>query len=90
MSHHHHRHDGGPCGCEAHDHDDSPDRGAEFSLYRHVDIDRVRCLNELDADSIRSVFKPWDQRADRTKVCTCVRYNSVFYSINQVCRKRYR
>ncbi|KAJ3299763.1 PITH domain-containing protein 1 [Borealophlyctis nickersoniae] len=57
--HHHHGHDG-------HDHD-GPDRGAEFSLYRQVDIDRVICLNEGEEGSGKNVFKSWEQRIDTSK-----------------------
>lgn len=58
-------------GARDHDHDhdgkDGPDRGVEDSLYKHIFIDRVRCLNESVAESGKTVIKPWDQRFDRTK-----------------------
>ncbi|KAI9183043.1 hypothetical protein H9P43_003959 [Blastocladiella emersonii ATCC 22665] len=76
MSHHHHHHNG--CGHEAHDHDhsggghdghdhDGPDRGAEYSLWQYVDVDRVRALNESVEGAAKSVFRPWDQRLDDSK-----------------------
>jgi hypothetical protein len=75
MSHHHHHH--GHCSHEAndedhdhhdHDHDDGPDRGMEFSLYQHIDLDKVRCLNESQDGSAKYIFKPWNLRLDNAKV----------------------
>ncbi|TPX69610.1 hypothetical protein SpCBS45565_g02347 [Spizellomyces sp. 'palustris'] len=57
-----HSHDHG------HDHDhDGPDRGAEYTLYKQIDIDNVRCLNESMEGAAKTVFKTWEQRADLTK-----------------------
>jgi ABC-type Zn2+ transport system substrate-binding protein/surface adhesin len=52
-----------------HDHD-APDheRGFELSLFKHIDQERVRALNEKEPGSAKTVFKPWDARTDRTKV----------------------
>ncbi|KAI9019763.1 galactose-binding domain-like protein [Hyaloraphidium curvatum] len=56
-------------GARDHDHDgkEGPDRGIEDSLYSHVFLDRVRCLNESVPEAGRTVFKPWDERFDRTR-----------------------
>ncbi len=60
-----------PCAHEHHDCDhDSPDRGAEASLFCRVNIDSVTCLNEQTKDSIRQVFKPWDKRWDVEPMCS--------------------
>lgn len=58
--HDHHDHD--------HDHDD-PERGEEQSLLKYIDIPNVRCLNEVEAESAKKVFKPWNERFDVVKVC---------------------
>ncbi|KXS17624.1 DUF1000-domain-containing protein, partial [Gonapodya prolifera JEL478] len=56
----------------SHDHDhshDGPDRGAEFTLFRHIDVDNVTALN-ADAtppSDVKTVFKPLDQRLDVEK-----------------------
>eukprot|EP01116_Phalansterium_solitarium_P000757 TRINITY_DN10608_c0_g1_i1.p1 TRINITY_DN10608_c0_g1~~TRINITY_DN10608_c0_g1_i1.p1 ORF type:complete len:211 (-),score=37.56 TRINITY_DN10608_c0_g1_i1:103-735(-) len=65
MSHHchdeHHDHGG-------HDHKhDEIERGDQFSLFQHIDISRVTCLNENEPGSCRLVFKPWDIRLDRSQ-----------------------
>ena len=68
--HSHHGHNHGH-GHDDHDHDhdhDGPDRGAEFSLYRHIDVEKVRCLNESIDGSCRDLFKPWNERLDEEKV----------------------
>eukprot|EP00887_Chlorella_sp_A99_P007810 scaffold20.g7810.t1 len=52
-------------GCCAHDHDCSAaenDCSRSWSLYKYIDIPRVRCLNEAVEGSCRGVFKPWEQR----------------------------
>lgn len=38
------------------------------TLYEKIDIARVQCLNELAEGSGVTVFKPWEERLDRTKV----------------------
>eukprot|EP01083_Nonionella_stella_P032991 90329_1 len=61
--HDHHGHD-------HHDHDHTPldelDEGD--SLFSHIDIDKVICLNEAEDDSCKGIFKSWTQRFDSTKV----------------------
>ncbi|KAJ3414129.1 hypothetical protein HDV05_007073 [Chytridiales sp. JEL 0842] len=42
-------------------------KGAEFSLYKHIDTDNVRALNEAVDGSGKTIFKPWDQRFETTK-----------------------
>jgi len=41
--------------------------GLAYSLYAKVDKERLECLNEATDNSCREVFRPWDQRLDRTK-----------------------
>ncbi|ELR13777.1 thioredoxin family Trp26 family protein [Acanthamoeba castellanii str. Neff] len=62
--HHHH---GGSC---AHEHTEEPEkeRGAEYSLYQYIDTGGLTCLNERGSGTVAKVFKPWDQRLDRTAV----------------------
>ncbi|KAJ3102754.1 hypothetical protein HDU97_000293 [Phlyctochytrium planicorne] len=57
--HEHHEHGGH----DHHDHDhDGPDRGNEFTLYQHIDIENVVGLNESIPGSAQKVFKPYDKR----------------------------
>ena len=38
------------------------------SLYKKIDTEKLQCLNETEEGSGKSVFKPWDERADKTRV----------------------
>ncbi|KAJ3058914.1 hypothetical protein HDU99_006591, partial [Rhizoclosmatium hyalinum] len=74
MSHHHSHSHSGACGHESHDHDhnhdhdhDGPDRGAEFTLYKHIDIDNIRTFNEAVPGSGKTVFKSYEERLDDSK-----------------------
>lgn len=40
------------------------------TLYEKIDIARVQCLNECVEGTGATVFKPWEERLDRTKVLT--------------------
>ncbi|KAL4857139.1 PITH domain-containing protein [Chlorella vulgaris] len=52
-------------GACAHDHDcESHDCSSSWSLYKHIDTQKVRCLNEAVEGSCRMVFKPWHQRLE--------------------------
>ncbi|KAF8058416.1 PITH domain-containing protein 1 [Scenedesmus sp. PABB004] len=49
--------------CCAHDHDcEAADCGPAYSLYRHIDLAHVRCLNEDVEGSCRHVFRAWAAR----------------------------
>ncbi|KAG2181441.1 hypothetical protein INT44_008254 [Umbelopsis vinacea] len=52
--------------CE-HEHEDLPGSGEQALLYSRIDRDNIRCLNEAEPDSGKSVVKPWDQRLDNDK-----------------------
>lgn len=75
-AHEHHAHGGHGDEC-GHNHGDGngatsvdgPDRGAAFSLYRYINVERAWCLNERVEGSVRGVFKPWAERLDVEKVC---------------------
>lgn len=56
-------HDHGKDGCQedAHEHESS-ELGVRYSLYTQIDINNVQCLNEVEDDSGKSVFKPWEDR----------------------------
>ena len=43
-----------------------------YSLYKKIDIEKVQCLNESEEGAGKFVFKPWDERLDRTKVCGAI------------------
>ncbi|XP_013405040.1 PITH domain-containing protein 1 [Lingula anatina] len=68
MSGHGHGHSHGSGGCDHSDDKSGIDRGAEFSLYMKIDLDKVQCLNEQIDGSGKTVFKPWDQRLDKERV----------------------
>lgn len=40
-----------------------------LSLYQKIDTENLQCLNEAEEGSGKAVFKPWDERLDRSKVC---------------------
>ncbi|XP_068935350.1 PITH domain-containing protein 1 [Petaurus breviceps papuanus] len=67
MSHGHSHGGGGCCRCAA-EHEEPPEqRGLAYGLYLRIDLERLQCLNESREGSGRGVFKPWEERADRTK-----------------------
>ena len=39
-----------------------------LSLYQKIDVLRLQCLNEAEEGSGKMVFKPWDERLDKSKV----------------------
>lgn len=63
-----HGHSHGCGGCDAEHTIASEDNSSSFNLYQKIDIDRVQCLNETTDDSGKTIFKPWSERLDRTKV----------------------
>ena len=65
MSGHGHSHGAG--GCD-HNHDPLEDFSNAFNLYQKIDLERVECLNETRESSGKTVFKPWSERNDRSKV----------------------
>ncbi|XP_043573686.1 PITH domain-containing protein 1 isoform X1 [Chiloscyllium plagiosum] len=60
-----HGHGHGQCQCEGHL--DPAERGLEYGLFRKIDQERLECLNEASEGSGKLVFKPWEERQDRTK-----------------------
>lgn len=54
------------CGCEE-EHEPS-ERGLEYGLYSRIDLEKMQCLNESRDGDGKVVFKPWDQRNERSKV----------------------
>lgn len=65
--------DGGHCAHQHHDHggDDAhvgPELGIQYTLYTKIDLDNVTCLNEATEGSGKTVFKPWDERLDFSRV----------------------
>jgi len=60
--HHEHKDHG------SHDHKhDEKDRGAEYSLYKHINTSNVVCFNEREEGQALNCFKPWDARLDTSK-----------------------
>ena len=41
---------------------------ANYSLYQKIDTEKLQCLNESEEGAGRTIFKPWDERFDKTKV----------------------
>ncbi|KAJ2849125.1 hypothetical protein IWW36_002865 [Coemansia brasiliensis] len=66
-SHQHHCHGEATAHDHDHSHDAEPDTGLQDSLFGKVDIDKVWCLNESAAGSIKTIFKPWHERLDTTQ-----------------------
>ncbi|XP_020592757.1 PITH domain-containing protein 1 [Phalaenopsis equestris] len=40
---------------------------ADWSLYKHIKLEQVTSLNESVAESVKSIFKPWDRRLDNSE-----------------------
>ena len=74
MAGHGHSHNHGAGGC---DHDPPDDMSAAFTLYQKIDHDREECLNENTDGSGKTIFKPWAERNDKTRVC-----NKYFKTLN--------
>ncbi|GAU19634.1 hypothetical protein TSUD_383290 [Trifolium subterraneum] len=46
-----------------HDHScEDHDCSSDWSLYKHIDLDKVSALNEATTGSVKSVFKAWEHR----------------------------
>lgn len=60
-------HKGHACS-HAHDHDESPELGIQYSLYQKIDFENLQCLNETVENSGRDIFKPWEERLNFDKV----------------------
>lgn len=65
---HGHSHGGGGCQCAAEREEPPEQRGLAYGLYLRIDLERLQCLNESREGSGRGVFKPWEERTDRSKV----------------------
>ncbi|XP_011170428.1 PITH domain-containing protein 1 [Solenopsis invicta] len=57
------------CACGA-SHDTS-ELGFNYNLYEKIDKDSVQCLNELVEGTGATVFKPWEERLDRSHFVEC-------------------
>ncbi|GAB1289093.1 PITH domain-containing protein 1 [Apodemus speciosus] len=64
---HGHSHGGGGCRCAAEREEPPEQRGLAYGLYLRIDLERLQCLNESREGSGRGVFKPWEERSDRSK-----------------------
>ncbi|KAB1268314.1 Acyl-protein thioesterase 2 [Camelus dromedarius] len=63
---HGHSHGGGGCRCAAERRPGAAQRAC-LRLYLRIDLERLQCLNESREGSGRGVFKPWEERTDRSK-----------------------
>ena len=52
----------------SHDHELDEERGAQFSLYKQIDINNVVCLNEEINGSVKKLFRPYNERYDQLDV----------------------
>lgn len=68
MSHSHHHEGGGDHGHghdHDHDHNDETESAFQSLIWKQVEFDKVRCLNESESDAGRKVVeKTWQQRLD--------------------------
>lgn len=73
MSHRHHSHDHGTDGHDHgdahhdhdHDHSDETNPALQNIIWKQIDFDNIRTLNESESDSgLHIIKKPWDQRLD--------------------------
>lgn len=56
-------------GCDGDDrHDETPEMGIEYSLFKKIDCDNLECLNEKVQYSGKEVFKSWENRLSMDKV----------------------
>ena len=61
---HHHDH-GGHDHHDGHDHSDETQPALQSLIYKQIEFDKIRTLNERDRDSGRSIVeKTWQQRLD--------------------------
>ncbi|KAL1458651.1 hypothetical protein WDU94_008782 [Cyamophila willieti] len=61
-----HNHGGHCCDEAGHSHDET-ELGIQYSLYKHIDVENVECLNETVDGSGKKIFKPWEDRLNREK-----------------------
>ncbi|XP_006355323.1 PITH domain-containing protein 1 isoform X2 [Solanum tuberosum] len=51
-----------------HDHDCADHNcSSDWSLFKHIDLPKVSALNESVTGSVKSVFKPWEQRLNSSE-----------------------
>ncbi|OIT34021.1 PREDICTED: PITH domain-containing protein 1 [Nicotiana attenuata] len=51
-----------------HDHDCADHNcSSDWSLFKHIDLSKVSALNEAVRGSVKSVFKPWEQRLNTSE-----------------------
>lgn len=60
-----HGHGPGRCRCCG---EEAAERGAAWGLYLRIDRQRLQCLNERREGSGATVFRPWEERRDRSQV----------------------
>ncbi|XP_050307582.1 PITH domain-containing protein GA19395 [Anthonomus grandis grandis] len=54
------------CGDSSHQHEE-PEKGIQYSLYTKINMSDLECLNESVEGSGKTVFKPWEERLERTR-----------------------
>lgn len=75
MPHHGHGHGHG---CDGDDnHDDTPETGLQYSLFKKIDSENLECLNERVENSGKQVFRAWEDRLNSEKVIS-LRCDSIY------------
>ncbi|XP_029056233.1 PITH domain-containing protein GA19395 [Osmia bicornis bicornis] len=67
------------CGCGA-SHEEG-ELGVQYNLYKKIDIENIEVLNECEEGSGAAVFKPWENRLDRTKYVESDMDNELLFNI---------
>ncbi|KJE95628.1 hypothetical protein CAOG_06062 [Capsaspora owczarzaki ATCC 30864] len=69
MSGHGHGHSHASCAPDGHGHshggdddDDNPERGQQFSLFKHIDTTKINCMNGIG--NAAKLFRAWHERLD--------------------------
>ncbi|KAL6615404.1 hypothetical protein ACP70R_037674 [Stipagrostis hirtigluma subsp. patula] len=58
---------------------------ADWSLFNHIDIPKVVALNESVPGSVKSVFKPWEQRLDTSGLQYVSGHHRLLYYCSNAC-----
>ena len=66
MSDHHH---GSGCSHTQEDIESANNLGFLYSLYAKIDLQNLQTLNESEENAGRTVFRSWDERLSKEKVC---------------------
>ncbi|XP_076237524.1 PITH domain-containing protein GA19395 [Calliopsis andreniformis] len=60
---------------------DEIELGVQYNLYEKINIENVECLNEAEEGSGATVFKPWENKLDRSKYVESDEENELLFNI---------